>query len=124
MTNAPRAAPALAAVLGFVAVAAGAYGDHGLKDPAAQRLMHVGSEYGLIHALAVFAALSLSVRAPRASLVSAWLFLVGQILFSVSLYLMALTGNHALGIATPFGGVAMMAGWLALALAALRSPAA
>jgi uncharacterized membrane protein YgdD (TMEM256/DUF423 family) len=124
MTKAPRAAPALAALLGFVAVVAGAYGDHGLKDPDAQRLMRIGAQYGLIHALAVFAALGLFSRAPRTSLVSAWLFLVGQILFSVLLYLMALTGNRTLGIATPFGGLAMMAGWLALALAALRRPIA
>ena len=124
MTKASRVAPALAALLGFIAVVAGAYGDHGLKDPDAQRWMRIGSEYSLIHALAVFAALSLSARAPRASQVSAWLFLAGLILFSVSLYLMALTGDRALGFATPFGGLALMAGWLALAFAALRSPPA
>jgi uncharacterized membrane protein YgdD (TMEM256/DUF423 family) len=120
LINAPRALGAIAAFVGFLAVVAGAYADHGLHDANAQRLMHTGAEYGLIHALAVFAALSVAARSPRLGLASAWLFLAGQVLFSLSLYLMALTGNHVFGLVTPFGGLAMMAGWLALALAALR----
>jgi uncharacterized membrane protein YgdD (TMEM256/DUF423 family) len=121
MGAASRAAPTLAAALGFVAVVAGAYGDHGLKDPAAQRLMRTGAEYGLIHALAVFAAGSLAVRAPRLAPIAGWLFLAGGAAFSLSLYAMALTGMAALGLITPFGGLAMMAGWLTLALAAARA---
>ena len=122
MNNTPRALGAHAAFFGFLAVVAGAYGDHGLKDPHAQHLMHTGSEYGLIHALAVFAALSMVARSPRFATISAWLFLGGSIAFSVSLYLMALTGIAWLGLATPFGGLAMMAGWLTLAVAAARAP--
>jgi uncharacterized membrane protein YgdD (TMEM256/DUF423 family) len=114
----PRVLPALAALCGFLAVAAGAFGAHGVRDPMAKDILHTGAEYGLVHALAVFAALSVGAGSGRASRIAAWLFAVGGAVFSISLYVLALTGVRWLGAVTPFGGLAMMAGWLTLAYAA------
>ena len=73
-----------------------------------------GASYHLSHAIALgFAALVPGVWAGRA----AWLFAIGLILFSGSLYALALSGMRGLGVVTPFGGVAFIAGWLALAMA-------
>jgi uncharacterized membrane protein YgdD (TMEM256/DUF423 family) len=120
----PRALPVLAAICGFLAVAAGAFGAHGVQDPMAKDILRTGAEYGLIHALAVFAALSAGFGGGRASRIAAWLFAVGGAVFSISLYVLALTGVRWLGAVTPLGGLAMIAGWLTLAYAALRAPAA
>lgn len=117
MTDRPRALPALAAVLGFLAVAAGAFGAHGVSDPLAKDVLRTGAQYGLAHALAVFAALSFEAEDKRTARLASWLFLAGGSVFSVSLYLLALSGQRWLGAVTPLGGLAMMAGWLTLAWA-------
>jgi len=122
MTAPPRALPALAALLGLLAVAAGAFGAHGVSDPMAKEVLRTGAQYGLIHALAVFAALFVESRGGRPAQCAAWLFLAGGAVFSLSLYLLALSGQRWLGALTPFGGGMMMAGWIALALAAWRMP--
>lgn len=122
MTAPPRALPALAALLGLMAVAAGAFGAHGVSDPMAKDVLRTGAQYGLVHALAVFAALFVEARGGRPARLAAWLFLAGGAVFSVSLYLLALSGHRWLGAVTPLGGLAMMAGWVALALAAWRAP--
>jgi uncharacterized membrane protein YgdD (TMEM256/DUF423 family) len=114
----PRTLPVLAALCGFLAVVAGAFGAHGVHDPVAKDILRTGAEYGLVHALAVFAALSVGAGSGRASRIAAWLFAVGGAVFSISLYVLALTGVGWLGAVTPFGGLAMMAGWLTLAYAA------
>lgn len=120
MTTArPRALPALAAACGFLAVAAGAFGAHGVQDPMAKDILRTGAAYGLVHALAVFAALSFEPQGGRAARIAAWLFAVGGGVFSISLYLLALAGVRWLGAITPLGGLAMLAGWLTLAYAAL-----
>jgi uncharacterized membrane protein YgdD (TMEM256/DUF423 family) len=93
-------------------VAAGAFGAHGVSDETAKTLLKTGAEYELIHALAVFAALTIAGRPAR---VAAWLFLVGGAVFGGSLYLLALTGVRALGAVTPIGGLMLLLGWLALA---------
>jgi uncharacterized membrane protein YgdD (TMEM256/DUF423 family) len=124
MTARPRRLPALAAACGFLAVAAGAFGAHAVQDPMAKNLLHTGAEYGLVHALAVFAALSLEPRGGRGARLAAWLFLAGAGVFQVSLYLLALSGLRWLGAITPLGGLAMLAGWLVLAGAALAAPEA
>lgn len=119
----------LCAVLGFTGVAFGAFGAHGLKTSVegmadgAQRLAwwETGSRYHLWHALAVGLAAVLAGQA-RSSLpkVAAALFLTGIILFSGSLYVMALTGIRSLGAITPLGGISMLLGWTFLGLAGRR----
>src|SRR5262245_37739030 len=111
----------LAAVLGFLGVALGAFGAHGLKkrlasvSDGADRMAwwQTGSQYHLIHALAVGFAGVVASRAPGGT-IAGWLFAGGIALFSGSLYAMTLTGKRALGAVTPIGGVFFLAGWIAL----------
>ena len=108
----------LAALAGFASVAFGAFAAHGVSDARAQELLRTGSFYGFVHALATLATGAL---APRARLAPA-LFLAGVVLFSGSLYALALGAPRWLGAVTPFGGLAFLAGWLALAWAVRRAP--
>jgi uncharacterized membrane protein YgdD (TMEM256/DUF423 family) len=105
----------VAAVNGALAVIAGAFAAHGLKGTLSPEMLETfktGASYQLSHALAIgLASLVPGARAGRA----AWLFVIGIVLFSGSLYVLALTGVRGFGIVTPFGGVAFIAGWLALA---------
>lgn len=103
---------ALAALLGFVGVAAGAFGAHGVSDPKAEEWLRTGAVYSFVHVLATFAAAQFAGR--RAGLV-AGLFLAGAVIFSGSLYAMALGGPRILGAVTPVGGLAFLTGWLTLA---------
>jgi uncharacterized membrane protein YgdD (TMEM256/DUF423 family) len=114
----------VAAILGFLGVGFGAFGAHGLKD----RLDALGTtatfqtavHYHMYHALALLAlgAMAGPWRMGKAGEVAGSAFLIGVILFSGSLYLLAVTGVRRLGMITPFGGVAMLVGWLALAVGA------
>lgn len=116
---------AVAAINGFVAVAAGAFGAHGLQsrlDAHALQTFETAARYQMYHALAIRLA-ALATRSNAASL-ACILFLVGIVLFSGSLYVLALTGMRGFGFVTPFGGAAFLAGWAALAWAALKSGAA
>ena len=122
MPDRSRLLPALAALTAFFAVAFGAFAAHGVSDPWAKDVLRTGAQYGLAHALAVYAALSMAARGASLARVAAWLFLVGAVIFSASLYALALSGVRVLGAVTPFGGLAMMAGWLALAWAAFTAP--
>ncbi len=117
MTDRPRLLPAFAAACGFLGVAAGAFGAHAIADPYAKDVLRTGATYGLVHALAVFAALSFEGRGAR---LAAWLFAIGGAVFSVSLYVLALSGVRWLGAVTPLGGLMMMAGWIVLAGTSLR----
>jgi uncharacterized membrane protein YgdD (TMEM256/DUF423 family) len=108
----------LAAVGGLVSVGFGAFGAHGVADPKLQGWLRTGAEYGLIHCLAVFAcALVLGMGGGRASL-AAPLFLAGAMVFSGSLFAMALGAPRWFGAVTPIGGLAFLAGWAVLAWAA------
>ena len=112
------------AVLGFTGVACGALGAHAVKALGPDRLAwwETGARYHLYHALAV--GLLAAIVPARAKLTAA-LFVIGVVLFSGSLYALALTGTLALGMVTPFGGLCFLAGWLSLGAAALpRGPAA
>ena len=112
----------IAAVNGFLAVAAGAFGAHGLDgrlDQHALTIFETGARYQMYHALAMGLA-ALAARSVSAQIACA-LFLAGIVLFSGSLYLLALTGMRAIGVITPFGGLAFLAGWAALAWAAIGS---
>jgi uncharacterized membrane protein YgdD (TMEM256/DUF423 family) len=115
---------AIAAINGFLAVAAGAFSAHGLQgrlDPHAMQVFETGARYHMYHALAIgLAAFAMRGAATAPAQTAAEFFLGGIILFSGSLYLLALTGNKALGIVTPFGGLAFLIGWSALAFAAFK----
>lgn len=120
---------ALAGANGFVAVAAGAFGAHGLKrmlaaaPDGAQRLdwWHTAAQYHLAHALALGLVAALAPHvAGRTPAFAGWFLVAGVALFSGSLYTMTLTGVRALGAVTPVGGVCLLAGWLAVCLSAWR----
>ena len=116
---------AAGAILGALAVALGAFGAHGLKPVLTPDMLanfETGVRYHMYHALALIAAALLAGRFPESRLPvwGGWLFVAGIVFFSGSLYLMAFTGMRWLGAITPIGGVAMIAGWLCLAVAALR----
>lgn len=117
----------LCAVFGLTGVALGAFAAHGLKQrlsPAYLDIFQTGVHYQQIHALALLGVALLIPRAPSPLLIwSGGLFGLGILLFSGSLYLLTLTGVGKLGIVTPLGGLAFMAGWLCLGLAAWRLPA-
>jgi uncharacterized membrane protein YgdD (TMEM256/DUF423 family) len=117
----------LGAVSGFVGVAAGAFGAHALKarlGPDLLAAFETGVRYQLLHALALLALAWAASRWPgRAVAFSGACFVAGTLLFSGSLYLLALTGIRGFGAVTPFGGVLFLAGWLLLAVAAWRGAA-
>jgi uncharacterized membrane protein YgdD (TMEM256/DUF423 family) len=120
-----RAALTLAALLMFVAVAAGAFGAHALRGRLGADMTAVWQtavQYHAWHALGLAVVGLLAVQVPeRAGLALAgWCFVAGIALFSGSLYAMALTGNRSLGAVTPVGGLAFLLGWLSLAWAASR----
>jgi uncharacterized membrane protein YgdD (TMEM256/DUF423 family) len=115
---------AIAAVNGALAVLAGAFAAHGLSarlDLHSLAIFETGARYHMYTALALgIGAVATREQPSFCARLSAWMFLAGIVLFSGSLYALALTGERWLGFVTPFGGVAMLAGWLALAIAALR----
>jgi uncharacterized membrane protein YgdD (TMEM256/DUF423 family) len=114
----------LAAFFGFTGVGLGAFAAHGLKDRLSTdylAVFHTGVTYQLIHALALLAVAILCTLVPgRLMNWAGVLFCVGIVLFSGSLYALTLTGIGKLGIITPFGGLAFLAGWVCLGLAAWR----
>ncbi|MEZ4660761.1 MAG: DUF423 domain-containing protein [Caldilineaceae bacterium] len=115
----------LAALLGGLAVALGAFGAHALAGRVEARLLEVfetGVRYHFYHALALGLVVVALNRWPNSGLIptAGWLFVAGIAIFSGSLYLMTFTGARWLGAITPIGGVAFIAGWLCLALAAWR----
>jgi uncharacterized membrane protein YgdD (TMEM256/DUF423 family) len=103
----------------FLAVAAGAFGAHALRarlSPDLLAVFETGARYQMYHALALFAVAWGASRWPVLSLRAAgWLFIGGTVLFSGSLYLLAVTGVRWLGAITPLGGLLFLAGWIALA---------
>lgn len=113
----------IGAVWGFLAVAMGAFGAHGLKDrlTALDQLanFHTAAQYHMYMALALVAVglLQAMGRSGAALSVAGWSFLIGSAIFSGSLYVLSLTGLKWLGAITPIGGVAILVGWGALAAA-------
>lgn len=114
----------VAALMGGLAVVMGAFAAHGLRPVLSERMLatfETGARYQMYHALAIgLAAFAMRGRASRLANIAAALFLTGTLLFSGSLYLLALTGVTSLGMVTPVGGLSLIAGWAALALAALK----
>jgi uncharacterized membrane protein YgdD (TMEM256/DUF423 family) len=118
----------IGAAAGFLGVALGAFGAHGLRDrlaplpDGAQRMQwwQTGAQYHLVHALGILVAAMIAGRSPSvAASVAAWCFAAGIGLFSGSLYVMTLTGKRALGAVTPLGGLAFLAGWVGIGASAL-----
>ena len=117
---------AIAAASGFLAVAAGAFGAHGLKSivgAEALSIYETAVRYHMYHALALLAVAAIAATRPsRAAGASGWCLVLGTIIFSGTLYAMAL-GNMRwrwLGAITPIGGVLFLAGWVLLGIAAFR----
>jgi uncharacterized membrane protein YgdD (TMEM256/DUF423 family) len=117
----------LGALSGFLAVAAGAFGAHALRDRLTTSMLDVfqtGVTYQMYHALALVGVGILLARFSTdgsAWLTAAgWLFVGGSVLFSGSLYALALSGTTWLGAITPLGGIAFLVGWLALAIGIWR----
>jgi uncharacterized membrane protein YgdD (TMEM256/DUF423 family) len=108
----------------LVAVAAGAFGAHSLREVVAPDLLptfETGARYQMYHALALIVVSFAAVRWPGpATSLAGWLFIAGTLLFSGSLYLLVVTGLRWLGAITPLGGVAFIVGWASLAYAAWR----
>jgi uncharacterized membrane protein YgdD (TMEM256/DUF423 family) len=115
---------ALGALSAGLGVALGAFGAHALKARLAPDMLAVwetGVRYQIFHALALLAAAWAVTRWPGAAITaSGWLFVVGTLLFSGSLYVLSLSGVRWLGAVTPLGGVAWIAAWLCLAWGAWR----
>jgi uncharacterized membrane protein YgdD (TMEM256/DUF423 family) len=107
----------LGALSALIAVAAGAFGAHALRDRLTPDLLgafETGARYQMFHALALLGLGLALERADRPALRAAgWAFVAGTVLFSGSLYALALGGVRALGAVTPLGGVAFLAGWAA-----------
>jgi len=108
-----------AAVGGFVSVAAGAVAAHIAAGERAAELLRTGAIYGIVHAAALIGVAAIAQPRGRIGLaltVAGWSFAGGMLLFSLSLFSLAMTGRGWLGMITPFGGVGLLAGWAALAV--------
>ena len=117
---------ALGAISAGLSVAAGAFGAHGLNariPPDLLVIWETGARYQMYHAFALMAAAwawSRGAAARGPAVWAGWLFVVGTLIFSGSLYALAFTGIRGIGAVTVLGGIAFLAGWVFLALAALR----
>jgi uncharacterized membrane protein YgdD (TMEM256/DUF423 family) len=116
----------LGSVSGALAVAAGAFGAHALRgrlDPRSLEIYEVAARYQIYHALALLVVAIAAARWPGGEpLAAGWLFVAGTVVFSGSLYALSLGAPRWLGAVTPVGGLALIAGWLVLAVAAWRTP--
>jgi uncharacterized membrane protein YgdD (TMEM256/DUF423 family) len=114
----------IGALAGVVGVGLGAFGAHGLRgrlSPEMLAVFETGVRYHMYHALALVAAAALMGRLDGRFINAAgWLFTAGIVLFSGSLYAMALSGVTIFGAITPIGGVAFLAGWACLAIASFQ----
>jgi uncharacterized membrane protein YgdD (TMEM256/DUF423 family) len=118
----------LGSLSAFLGVALGAFGAHGLKTRVTPEMLTVwqtGVQYHLVHALGLVLIGILCELMPGVSLIrnAGWMLLAGSVLFSGSLYIMVLSDIRALGMITPFGGLAFLIGWLLLAIAAWQKAA-
>ncbi|HEX4421544.1 MAG TPA: DUF423 domain-containing protein [Kofleriaceae bacterium] len=113
----------LGALNAAIAVGAGAFAAHGLRDRLDARALEVfetGARYQMYHAVAMVLAGLIASSVARGAQTAGWIFQIGILLFSGSLYALSLTGVKGLGAITPLGGLAFLAGWLWLAWTAWR----
>jgi uncharacterized membrane protein YgdD (TMEM256/DUF423 family) len=126
MTTGAKLFLAAGGTAALLAVALGAFGAHALKTrvpPDMLAVWHTGVEYHLFHALGLLAVGIVAMQLPESPLLkySGWLMLAGILLFSGSLYALALSGERWLGAVTPLGGIAFLTAWALLIAAVLRS---
>jgi len=126
MTSAAKVLLAAGGLAALAAVALGAFGAHALKGrltPEMLAVWHTAVEYHVFHALGLLAVGLVATQLPASALLkwSGWLMLAGIVLFSGSLYALALTGVRWLGAVTPAGGTAFLAAWALLVIAILRA---
>jgi uncharacterized membrane protein YgdD (TMEM256/DUF423 family) len=109
----------LGALSAFIGVAAGAFGAHGLKSRMSAEMLsvfEVGVRYQMYHAFALIAVAWAQTKWPSSLVtIGGWLFVIGTILFSGSLYLLSVSGLVWFGAITPLGGLAFLVGWVCLA---------
>jgi uncharacterized membrane protein YgdD (TMEM256/DUF423 family) len=115
----------LASLSGMLAVAFGAFGAHALKnrlDDYAMGVFQTAVQYHFYHSLALLAVGIIALNHPQAALLrsSGWLFTLGIVVFSGSLYMLSFSGLRWLGAVTPIGGLAFIAGWACLAAASWK----
>ncbi len=129
MNLTPRSCIAWGALVGAAAVAAGAFGAHGLKATLAAtghaETWETGCRYALVHAVALVAVGCLGTALPASAGRLAWVgwaFLAGIAIFSGCLLALSLSGIRILGAIVPIGGAALIVGWIALAAAAWHDP--
>ncbi|PJZ27043.1 hypothetical protein CH352_08020 [Leptospira hartskeerlii] len=112
----------LSSILGFLAVALGAFGAHGLKSiltPDLLAIYETGARYHLIHAVVLLVlAVNGKLSESKFRRIGFWLIFSGILIFSGSLYALSLTGIRVLGAITPFGGLAFLSGWASIAYSA------
>lgn len=124
MTASPKALIAAGAIAGFLGVALGAFAAHGLKsrlDTSMLTVFQTGVTYQMYHALALLLVGTLLMqRAQPLWNWAGWAFMVGIVVFSGSLYALALSGIRTWGAVTPIGGLAFLLGWMFLLTGALR----
>lgn len=115
----------LGSINAFLAVASGAFGAHGLKSRLTEEMLTIfetGVHYHFLHALGLILTGIIALKISDSNLVnwSGIFLLVGIIIFSGSLYVLSLTGIRMIGAITPIGGISFLAGWILLAIAALK----
>ena len=115
----------IGSVMGFISVAGGAFGAHALKARISADMITVfttGTRYLMLHAVALLAVGLLADRLASTSLtVAGWALSLGTLLFTGSLWLLAGTGIRWLGAVTPIGGLTLLVGWVALAVAITKA---
>ncbi len=115
----------LGALSAMLAVVAGAFGAHALKQLLSEDMLavfHTAADYQLYHSLGLIAIGTLHTVAPRhCHMAAAWIMLAGMIIFSGSLYTLSLTGIKWLGMITPVGGICFIASWMILAFSYLTT---
>ncbi|CAN5623179.1 DUF423 domain-containing protein [soil metagenome] len=115
----------IGALNGAISVGLGAFGAHALAarlEPRSLEIFETAARYQAVHALALLAAAILLSRTPNSALTGAgWAFTAGILLFSGSLYTLALTGVRSWGAVAPFGGTALLVGWVLLAVGGWRA---
>lgn len=126
MTTSVRLFLAAGGFAALAAVALGAFGAHALKTRLSAEMLavwHTGVEYHAYHSLGLLAVGLVAAQLPESTLLkwSGWLMLAGILLFSGSLYALALSGERWLGAITPIGGVAFLGAWALFVIAVLRT---
>lgn len=115
----------IGAILGFLAVALGAFGAHGLEGRLSEKAMAnwgKAVDYQMFHTMAIIAVALLLAKFEGSGLLisSGWLFLAGIVLFSGSLYAYAFTGITSIAMITPIGGLSFLVGWILLGIGAMK----